>query len=167
MGSQAMLHPGGEAVLAKAVESIGVPVYLTGMARGLLGRNHPLLVRHRRREALAGADLVILAGMPCDFRLNYGRDINTHATLIGVNRSRADLYLNRRPDLAVHADPMLFLTALATAPPAGNASTAAWRAGLTGRDITRDEEIVHMAARRYRRNQPPRAPQTDRRSAGG
>ena len=146
VGSQAMLHPGGEAVLAKAVESIGVPVYLTGMARGLLGRNHPLLVRHRRREALAGADLVILAGMPCDFRLNYGRDINTHATLIGVNRSRADLYLNRRPDLAVHADPMLFLTALATAPPAGNASTAAWRAELTGRDITRDEEIVHMAA---------------------
>ncbi len=41
---------------------------------------------------------------------------------------------------------MLFLTALATAPPAGNASTAAWRAELTGRDITRDEEIVHMAA---------------------
>ena len=60
--------------LAPELARIGAPVYLSGMARGLLGPSHPLLMRHRRREALRQADLVILAGIPIDFRLNYGRD---------------------------------------------------------------------------------------------
>jgi acetolactate synthase-like protein len=28
--------------------------------------------RHKRKEALREADLVILAGVPCGFRLDYG-----------------------------------------------------------------------------------------------
>jgi thiamine pyrophosphate-dependent acetolactate synthase large subunit-like protein len=52
---------------------LGVPVYLSGMARGLLGREHPLQMRHQRRQALREADCVLLAGVPCDFRLDYGR----------------------------------------------------------------------------------------------
>jgi len=51
-------------------ERIGAPVYLSGMARGLLGAKHPLLYRHKRREALREADLVVLAGVPADFRLD-------------------------------------------------------------------------------------------------
>ncbi len=54
--------------LAKAVEAIGAPVYLAGGARGLLGKGHPLQLRHKRREALREADLyVLLAGIPNDF----------------------------------------------------------------------------------------------------
>ena len=51
--------------------------------------------------------------MPCDFRLDYGRAISRRATLIGVNRSRRDLKLNRAPKLAVRADPGQFLIELA------------------------------------------------------
>ena len=43
------------------------------MARGLLGRNAPLHVRQGRRVALKKADLIILAGAICDFRLDYVR----------------------------------------------------------------------------------------------
>ena len=146
VGSQAMLRTEGVPALTRAIETIGVPVFLTGMARGLLGREHPLLARHRRREALAESDLVVLAGMPCDFRLNYGRDVNARAKLIGVNRGRADLYLNRRPDLAAHADPLLFLSSLAATLPGRNRSVPEWIARLSARDREREDEIGRMAA---------------------
>lgn len=47
-----------------AVETLGIPCFLTGMARGLLGRNHPLHFRQNRRAALKKADVVVLAGGP-------------------------------------------------------------------------------------------------------
>ncbi len=111
-GSQVMLDPGKIPQLIKAIEEIHVPVYLTGMARGLLDEDHPLLMRHQRSEVLKRADCVLLAGMPADFRLDYGRTIPPTATLISVNRSKKDLKMNRRPDIGIHSDPFLFLHAL-------------------------------------------------------
>jgi thiamine pyrophosphate-dependent acetolactate synthase large subunit-like protein len=112
VGSQAMLHPDEANKLADAVTSMGLPVYLTGMARGLLGKSHSLLMRHRRKEALKDADLILIAGMPFDFRLNYGRAIGARVKVISVNRSKSDLKMNRRSDLGVLADPFLFLCAI-------------------------------------------------------
>jgi thiamine pyrophosphate-dependent acetolactate synthase large subunit-like protein len=150
VGSQAMLHPDDADRLADALRIIGVPVYLTGMARGLLGSNDPLQFRHKRKAALREADLVILAGIPCDFRLDYGRDINPKAKLISVNRSRADLYLNRRvymnrrPDLPVHADPFIFLCLMSEtsdkAPIRNN-----WLDALGARESGREAEIIAMS----------------------
>ena len=75
VGSQATLDAAHVADVAAALERIGAPVYLSGMARGLLGRDHPLQLRHKRREALKEADLVLLAGVQADFRLDYGNHI--------------------------------------------------------------------------------------------
>ena len=50
-------------------------------------------------------DLVILAGVPCDFRLDYGRSIRSSSVLISANRSRVDLTRNRRPQIAILGDP--------------------------------------------------------------
>ena len=61
LGSQAALRT--EQIVAHHREpraAVGVPVYLSGMARGLLGRKHPLWFRHSRGEALKEADLVVL-----------------------------------------------------------------------------------------------------------
>jgi len=58
---------------------------------------------------LKEADLVILAGVPCDFRLDYGRVINHKAKIISINLSRNDLYLNRRPAKAILTSPGSFL----------------------------------------------------------
>ncbi len=73
LGSQVTLGgPARAARVARAIDRLGVPAYLSGMARGLLGQRHPLFFRHNRAKALKEADLVVLAGVPCDFRLNYG-----------------------------------------------------------------------------------------------
>ena len=102
-----------------------MPVYLSGMARGLLGRDHDAWFRHKRKQALREADLVVLAGVTCDFRLNYGLDINRKATLVSVNRSEADTRKNRGPDSAAVADPgyrLLAFLAQAAGPAAADFS---------------------------------------------
>lgn len=113
LGSQAMLCACEALAMDAAVEALAMPTYLAGMARGLLGPEHPLQLVHHRKEALREADLVILAGVPCDFRLEYGRQIGGKARVIAANFSYDELTKNRRPTLAVQADPGLFLIALA------------------------------------------------------
>jgi acetolactate synthase-1/2/3 large subunit len=141
IGSQAMLHPDLVSKLAKAVGSLGIPVFLTGMARGLLGRSHVLHMRHQRKKALKHADLMILAGMPCDFRLGYGRSFGSGSKVIAINRSKDDLKLNIRPDLAVLSDPFLFLCALADVLAAESSAWEPWVQELKKNDDDREEFI--------------------------
>ncbi|MCL4826236.1 MAG: thiamine pyrophosphate-binding protein [Caldilinea sp.] len=146
IGSQAMLDVAHAGDLAQALETIGAPVYLSGMARGLLGRDHPLQLRHKRREALREADFVLLAGVPCDFRLDYGNHIRRSAVYVSVNRSRADLTKNRKPTIGLLADPSLTLRTLATMLPGQRpAGWQAWQASLRSRDDARNAEIAQQA----------------------
>jgi len=155
VGSQATLDAPHVAGVAAAVARLGIPVYLSGMARGLLGRDHPLQLRHKRREALKAADFVLLAGVPCDFRLDYGNHIRSSAFYLSVNRSRKDLNKNRKPDLGILADPGLFLHALAdelarSAPLSSGRGAGGegrnWLETLRQRDDARNAEIAAQAA---------------------
>jgi thiamine pyrophosphate-dependent acetolactate synthase large subunit-like protein len=145
IGSQAVAQPERAGNVAQAVEAIGAPVYLSGMARGLLGKDHRLQMRHKRREALREADLALLAGVPCDFRLDYGRQIRGSTSLISINRSRSELYLNRKPTLAIEADPGCFLIELGKVSGAHNAARSEWRQALVARDYDREREIDRQA----------------------
>ena len=146
IGSQAVAQPERASEVAQAVDALGVPVYLSGMARGLLGKDHRLQRRHKRREALGEADLVLLAGVPCDFRLDYGRQIRGASALVSVNRSRHDLFLNRKPTLAIEADPGSFLIELGKASAARDGNGGAeWLDALATRDDEREAEIDRQA----------------------
>jgi acetolactate synthase-1/2/3 large subunit len=140
VGSQTVADAALVEAAGLAVMQLGIPTYLSGMARGLLGRHHPLVFRHGRRDALRTADLVILAGVPCDFRLDYGRHINRSARLVAANRSRADARRNRRPDVAAIGDAGTFLRDLAAAMHESGPWTD-WRASLEVRETARDGEI--------------------------
>jgi len=144
VGSQALLDPGSVTKLATAVEKLGIPVFLTGMARGLLGKGHRLQVRHQRRQALRQADLVILAGVPCDFRLDYGRQISGRAKLVAVNRDETEVDKNRRPDLGIVADPGVFLKSLAETCDT-EFERNPWLDELRERDEERNSEIVERS----------------------
>ena len=137
VGSQATL--GDAASTADAVQRLGIPAYLGGMARGLLGRDSPLQVRHRRRDALKEADLVILAGLPFDFRLDYGRSVPRATPVVSINLDRTDLRRNRRPTLGVLGDPGAFLRALADQVATPDLDT--WIATLRGRDDERETDL--------------------------
>jgi acetolactate synthase-like protein len=143
-GSQATLDAPAIDRIAAAVARIGVPVYLSGMARGLLGVDHPLQLRHKRRVALKEADLVLLAGVPIDFRLDYGNHIRRSTTLISVNRGKEDLTKNRKPDIGALSDPGRFLCALAERADDLPARPG-WLAQLRTRDDARNAEIDAQA----------------------
>ncbi|MGE5125961.1 MAG: thiamine pyrophosphate-binding protein [Betaproteobacteria bacterium] len=145
VGSQALAGAAHAEALAADVRTLGLPVYLSGMARGLLGASDPLQLRHRRREALREADLVVLAGVPCDFRLDYGRQVGRRAVLVSVNLSRREARLNRRPELLVEGPPARFLAALARAVGGSRPEWRPWQDTLRARDAERDKGIASEA----------------------
>ena len=57
------------------MQGVGIPCFLGGMARGLLGRNSSIQFRQCRRDALKEADVVILAGADCVIRLSVHVDV--------------------------------------------------------------------------------------------
>jgi len=130
--------------LAAAVSALGMPVFLSGMARGLLGPAHPLQLRHRRREALREADLVVLAGVTCDFRLDYGAHINRRARIVSANLGRRELALNRRPSVGSLGPPDRFLREL-SGTGRSQAAWTPWMATLRARDAEREAEIARQA----------------------
>ncbi|XP_074659901.1 2-hydroxyacyl-CoA lyase 2-like [Tubulanus polymorphus] len=117
IGSQATLPPTSVHELRAALEAMGIPCFLGGMARGLLGRNSPIQARQKRRDALKEADVVILAGAICDFRLSYGRVLSKRSKIIAVNRDHEQLHKNSdmfwKPTVAIQGDAAHFITALA------------------------------------------------------
>ena len=147
IGSQTLMLSAEATRIAEAVTSLGIPVYLSGMARGLLGRDHPLQMRHQRRQALREADCVLLAGAPCDFRLDYGKHVRRSATLIAANRSAREARINRRPDIAAIGDAGLFLQSLAagSAAPGLVSKRTQWIEQLRARDAARETEIDEQA----------------------
>jgi acetolactate synthase-1/2/3 large subunit len=145
LGSQALVDAAQAEAVAKAVEKLGVPVYLSGMARGLLGRDSPLQMRHARRKALREADCVVLAGVPCDFRLDYGKHVRRSATLIAANRSTKDARLNRTAQVEAIGDAGRFLVALSKK--AFGLGRPGWIETLSARDAEREQEIDAQAAR--------------------
>ena len=138
IGSQALQSPTTSEALVTAINTLNVPTFLSGMARGLLGKDHPLQLRHNRSQALKESDVVLLCGVPCDFRLNYGKPLRK-AKVISINRSRKDLYQNRRPDLPILADPQETLVSISKDVTAPN--TNSWLQTLRRRHNARDQQI--------------------------
>jgi len=145
VGSQTLVGVKDPGRLARAVGVIGAPVFLAGMARGLLGRTHELQLRHNRGAALKEADCVIVCGFPFDFRLGYGRGINKHATLVAANLSAFELRKNRRPDIAIEMHAGDFLVALSEKLGNGTRGWRDWIASLQQRERARDAEIASRA----------------------
>ena len=96
MAGTALKWSEGGPALRRFAEATNIPVFTNGMGRGQLPMSHPQFFNRTRKDALAGADLVVLAGTPLDFRMKFGASIPADAkvvqldldeTLIGQNRS--------------------------------------------------------------------------------
>ncbi|XP_050770383.1 2-hydroxyacyl-CoA lyase 2 [Gymnogyps californianus] len=149
VGSQAMLPPTPAEELRAALEALGIPCYLGGAARGLLPPGSPILLRQNRRDALRDADLVLLAGAVCDFRLSYGRLFGRRAVIVAVNRDRAQLLRNSdvfwKPRLAVQGDAASFVARLARSL-RGYACPGDWVEGLREADRKKEQANREKAA---------------------
>ena len=145
IGSGALIDAKEADSLAAAVKKLGIPTFLGGMARGLLGHRPEIQFRHKRSAALRASDLVIVVGFPFDFRLGYGKSINARARVVAVNRDSADLRKNRRPTLGVQADGASFLNVLSREFSMEPTLIAPWFKLLRKRESQREEEIAQQA----------------------
>lgn len=147
LGSQSLvnMNPRQAAEVAAAVESLNMPVWLGGMARGLLGRDSDVQFFHKRTAALRRSDVAVVAGFPFDFRLGYGRKINSDATLVSANLSAEDLRKNRRPDIALQMHPGEFLIGLAERLAGEPTSWPVWFDDCKSREQIRETEIDQWA----------------------
>ena len=104
-----------EAELRSLVEGAQVPLTVNGMARGMLPPQHPLYLSRARREALGEADVIVLAGVLLDFRVNFGQPpvFSEDARLIYVDVD--DHRKHRVAEAAIFGDLKAGLGALADA----------------------------------------------------
>uniref|UniRef100_A0A674N0H9 2-hydroxyacyl-CoA lyase 2 n=1 Tax=Takifugu rubripes TaxID=31033 RepID=A0A674N0H9_TAKRU len=141
LGSQATLPPTPVDDIRKALEDLGIPCFLGGMARGMLGKNSPIHIRQNRRDALKEADLVLLAGTVCDFRLSYGRVLNRRSKIIAVNRDKTQLLKNSdmfwKPTIAIQGDAGSFLVRLSKGLK-GHRCPEDWPQSLKAGDVTKE-----------------------------
>ncbi len=145
VGSQALVNTREPERIADAIRALGVPTFLAGMSRGLLGRQSDLQFRHKRGNALKEADVVLVAGFPFDFRLGYGRAIPSKATVVAANLSTEELKKNRRPEIAVQCHAGEFLVALSKVASAPGDRWDDWKAKLREREEDRDAQIEEQA----------------------
>lgn len=99
--------------IRRICERLGIPTFLNSFARGALGKEHELYFRFCRKQALERTDLVILAGVPLDFRLDYGKQINEQAFLVRLDLDPTELKRNREGNISEVCDPISALHKLA------------------------------------------------------
>src|SRR5215475_1864608 len=156
LGSDVWLG-GAETAAREAACELRLPVVANGQGRGVLPAGHELLVTRARSAAFGGADLVLVAGTPLDFRLGYGafggRDGHGPAQVIHVADSVGHLATHAPLAASAAGDLAAFFTDLASAVPAAmrQAGTAAppwadsWLPRLTaaaGQAIAADQGLL-------------------------
>ncbi|MBI3462078.1 MAG: hypothetical protein HY000_03325 [Planctomycetes bacterium] len=105
--------------LARLVERLAAPCYLNGMGRGCLAATHPCCLSQTRKRALAEADVVLLIGVPLDFRMHYGAVIGRDAKIIQVELVAEDIGWNRGVELGIVGDAKSVLAGIVEALPSG------------------------------------------------
>jgi thiamine pyrophosphate-dependent acetolactate synthase large subunit-like protein len=75
----------GERELVQLAETLRIPVFLNGLARGCLPADHELFFSRARSQALKGADVAIVIGVPMDFRLAFGASFGEDTEIIVVD----------------------------------------------------------------------------------
>jgi acetolactate synthase-1/2/3 large subunit len=75
----------GEEQLRTLAEDLRIPVFLNGLGRGCLPADHELFFSRARGAGLGQADVVLVIGVPLDFRLGFGAAIAADAEIIVID----------------------------------------------------------------------------------
>jgi acetolactate synthase-1/2/3 large subunit len=80
----------GEAALRELAETLRIPVFLNGLARGCVPADHELFFSRTRSHALKTADAAIVLGVPMDFRLGFGGAFGEDTEIIVVDSAEPE-----------------------------------------------------------------------------
>ena len=75
----------GERALLELAQTLRIPVFLNGLARGCVSADHELFFSRARSQALKGADVALVLGVPMDFRLGFGASFGEDTEIVVVD----------------------------------------------------------------------------------
>jgi len=75
----------GEDALKELAETLRIPVFLNGLARGCMPADHELFYSRTRSQALKGADVALVVGVPMDFRLGFGGSFGDETEIVAID----------------------------------------------------------------------------------
>jgi acetolactate synthase-1/2/3 large subunit len=102
----------GEDALRAIAEELQVPVFLNGLARGCLPADHERFFSRARSQALKGADVALVVGVPMDFRLGFGHSFGDDTQIVVIGSAPPDKQSARTPALELYGGIAATLDAL-------------------------------------------------------
>jgi len=90
----------GEQQLLELAQRLRIPVFLNGLARGAVPADHELFFSRVRSQALKGADVALVVGVPMDFRLGFGAAFGEDTEIVVIDVAEPE----RRHPRAVGAE---------------------------------------------------------------
>jgi acetolactate synthase-1/2/3 large subunit len=80
----------GEDELVRLCDELQVPAFLNGLARGCVPADHERFFSRARSQALKGADVALVIGVPMDFRLGFGGSFGDETRIIVIGSAPPD-----------------------------------------------------------------------------
>jgi acetolactate synthase-1/2/3 large subunit len=129
----------GETALADLAQTLRIPVFLNGLARGCLAADHELFFSRARSQALKGADVALVVGVPMDFRLGFGGAFGEETEIVVIDAAEPERSPARAVAAECYGSIAATLTDLRAAAGAGALSSEPWISGLRATETERRE----------------------------
>ncbi len=129
----------GEQALAELAETLGIPVFLNGLARGCVAADHELFFSRTRGQALKGADVALVVGVPMDFRLGFGGSLGDETAIVAIDVAEPQRRHPREPAVELYGDLGSTLSDLRIAAGDKALASSAWVGELRAAETERRE----------------------------
>jgi acetolactate synthase-1/2/3 large subunit len=127
----------GEGALQELVEALRIPVFLNGLARGCLAADHELFFSRTRSQALKGADVALVIGVPMDFRLGFGGSFGDDTAIVAIDVAEPQRRHPREPAVELYGELSRTLADLGGAVGAKALPSERWLADLRAAETER------------------------------
>jgi acetolactate synthase-1/2/3 large subunit len=135
----------GEEGLLELAETLRIPVFLNGLARGCLPADHQLFFSRVRGAALGQADVALVIGVPLDFRLGFGAAFSPAAEIVAIDVAEPERDHPRPVAAELYGALPATLAALRDAAAVAADRRQGWVAGLrASEDEKRAEELPQL-----------------------
>jgi acetolactate synthase-1/2/3 large subunit len=145
MGGSDLYWGHGEEALLELARRLRIPVFLNGLARGCVPADDEMFFSRTRSQALAGADVALVIGVPMDFRLGFGGAFGQDTEIVVIDVIESELPNPRPVAVELYGELSATLSDLRLAAGGEGLSSGAWVAGLrTAENERREAERAEL-----------------------
>jgi acetolactate synthase-1/2/3 large subunit len=125
--------------MRELVETLRIPVFLNGLARGCLAADHELFFSRARSHALKAADVALVIGVPMDFRLGFGGAFGEDTEIVVIDSAEPERAHPRAVAAECYGQLAQTLTDIRSAAGAQALASSSWIEELRGIEDERRE----------------------------